>query len=195
MMIVGLTGGIGSGKTTVAKIFSEIGVPVYVADDEAKALMNRSKVIRRKLIALFGKKAYKDDHLNKPFIADKIFGDASLLKKMNAIVHPKVKSHFRRWLKKQKSAYVIKEVAILFETSGHTECDLVILVTAPKEERIKRLLNRDKTTKTKIEAIMKNQWKDDRKKAFSDYILENSELSKTRKNVFLIHEKILAMAQ
>ena len=106
MKIVGLTGGIGSGKTTVAKLFMELGVPVYFADDEAKALMNRSKVIRRKLIELFGKRAYIKSGLNRPYLSKKIFNDKSLLDKMNAIVHPKVASHYKRWLKKQNAPYI-----------------------------------------------------------------------------------------
>ncbi len=111
MEIVGLTGGIGSGKTTISKFFESFGIPVYIADDEAKALMNRSKVIKRKLIQLFGESTYKDRKLNRPYLASKIFNDKTLLLKMNAIVHPKVASHFKRWLKKQDAAYIIKEAS------------------------------------------------------------------------------------
>ena len=117
MMIVGLTGGIGSGKTTIAKWFQSQDIPVYIADKEAKALMNRSKVIKRKLVALFGEDAYKEGKLNREYLASKIFNDKTLLAKMNAIVHPKVASHFNRWLKKQDSPYVIKEAAIIFENN------------------------------------------------------------------------------
>ena len=155
MIIVGLTGGIGSGKTTVAKQFSEMGIPVYIADEEAKGLMRRSKIIKRKLIKLFGDEAYIDDELNKPFLANIIFNDKRYLQKMNAIVHPKVARHFQKWVIKQDTPYVIKEVAILFENGGHKACDFVITVTAPIETRIKRLLKRDNTSKEKIEAIMK----------------------------------------
>ncbi len=190
MKIVGLTGGIGSGKSTVADFFSELGIPVYKADDEAKALMNRSKVIRRKLTALFGKKAYKKDELNRPFIADKIFNDPQLLAQMNAVVHPKVRSHFKRWLKKQNAEYVIKEVAILFETGGDLDCDLVITVTAPLEIRLERLLKRDKTTSRKIKAIMKNQWDDAERMKGSHYVIENLDLENTKKEVARIHQKI-----
>ena len=190
MKIVGLTGGIGSGKSTVADFFNELGIPVYKADDEAKALMNRSKVIRRKLTALFGKKAYKKDELNRPFIADKIFNDPQLLAQMNAVVHPKVRSHFKRWLKKQNAEYVIKEVAILFETGGDLDCDLVITVTAPLEIRLERLLKRDKTTSRKIKAIMKNQWDDAERMKGSHYVIENLDLENTKKEVARIHQKI-----
>ncbi len=191
MKIVGLTGGIGSGKTTVAMFFKELGVPVYIADDEAKKLTNRSKVIKRKLILLLGKKAYTRDGLNRKFVADKIFKDTGLLQKVNEIIHPKVAQHFQRWLKKKEGAYCIKEAAILFENGGYKECDLTILVTAPKEERIKRVLLRDKTTKKAIAERMANQWEDEEKEKLADIIIRNTSLSTTRKQVKKIHSLLI----
>lgn len=191
MIVVGLTGGIGSGKTTVAKQFAALGVPVYIADDEAKKLMNRSKVIKRELIKLFGVEAYVDNELNKPYIANIIFNDKVFLEKMNAIVHPKVASHFRKWKEKQLAPYVIKEVAILFENGGDKLCDYVITVTAPKNLRIERLLDRDKTTTEKIEAIMKNQWSDAEKVKASHYEIENITIQSTQSQVRKIHNKII----
>jgi dephospho-CoA kinase len=191
MMIVGLTGGIGSGKTTVAKFFKDYGIPVYIADEEAKKLMARSKVIKRKLVQLFGEKVYVNNTLNKPFIANIIFNDKSYLQKMNAIIHPRVARHFEKWVVKQNSPYVIKEVAILFENGGYKNCDAVITVTAPKEIRVKRLLNRDNTTLEKIEAIMKNQWTDEQKLELSDYSIENITLENTKKQVSKIHAQII----
>lgn len=191
MIIVGLTGGIGSGKTTVAKQFSEIGIPVYIADEEAKGLMLRSKIIKRKLIKLFGNEAYVGNELNKSFLANIIFNDKAYLQKMNAIVHPKVARHFEKWVLKQEAPYVIKEVAILFENGGHKACDFVITVTAPIETRIKRLLKRDNTSKGKIEAIMKNQWTDEEKVKHSHFVIENIELENTKKQVVKIHKEIL----
>jgi dephospho-CoA kinase len=194
MIIVGLTGGIGSGKTTVAKQFLEIGIPVYIADEEAKHLMRRSKIIKRKLIKLFGKEAYVGEELNKPFLANIIFNDKNYLQKMNAIVHPKVARHFEKWVLKQEAPYVIKEVAILFENGGHNTCDFVITVTAPIETRIKRLLKRDNTSYEKIEAIMKNQWTDEEKVKQSHFVIENIELENTKKQVVKIHKEILKKA-
>ncbi|TXG39390.1 dephospho-CoA kinase [Seonamhaeicola maritimus] len=191
MIIVGLTGGIGSGKTTVAKQFKSLGVPVYIADEEAKKLMNRSKVIKRKLIRLFGEKAYVNDTLNRPFLADIIFNDTSYLEKMNAIVHPKVAKHFERWVSKQEASYVIKEVAILFENGGHKQCDYVITVVAPKEVRVERLLLRDNTSREKIAAIMKNQWTDEDKVKLSDFVVENIELQDVENQASKIHKKLL----
>ena len=191
MKIVGLTGGIGSGKTTVANMFQALGISIYIADEEAKKLMASSKVIKRKLIALFGEKAYVNDALNKHYIADTIFKNRLLLEKMNAIIHPRVASHFKKWLLKQKSPYVIKEAAILFENEGYKQCDLIITVTAPKELKIKRLLSRDSMTVEKIEAIMNNQWNDEEKIKRSHYVILNSELENTRQQVVKIHQQII----
>ncbi|CAH8294784.1 dephospho-CoA kinase [Mariniflexile fucanivorans] len=191
MKVIGLTGGIGSGKTTVAKQFEALGVPVYIADEEAKKLMNTSKVIKRKLIQLFGNEAYVNNQLNKPFIANIIFNDKTYLQKMNAIVHPRVATHFKKWQSKQNAPYVIKEVAILFENGGHKQCDYVITVIAPKDVRIERLLKRDNTTKERVEAIMKNQWSDDEKIKLSDYVITNITLEDTKNQVSKIHVKII----
>ncbi|MGA1226518.1 MAG: dephospho-CoA kinase [Tamlana sp.] len=191
MIIVGLTGGIGSGKTTVVKMFANMGVPVYIADDEAKKLMNTSKIIKRKLIGLFGEETYVDGKLNKPFIANIIFNDKVSLRKMNAIVHPRVAKHFERWVLKQDAPYVIKEVAILFENGSYKDYDFVITVTANKVLRIDRLLKRDNTTKENIEAIMKNQWTDDQRIQNSDFVINNLSVANTKKQVVKIHKEIL----
>tara|TARA_R100000935_G_scaffold21876_2_gene40358 strand:+ start:2207 stop:2791 length:585 start_codon:yes stop_codon:yes gene_type:complete len=189
--IVGLTGGIGSGKTTVATMFKNLGVPVYIADVEAKKLTNSSKVIRRKLIELLGEEAYSDTGLNRSFVADRIFQDVELLQRVNQIIHPKVKAHFKRWLKKQEGVYCIKEVAILFENGGYKECDYTILVTAPKSLKIERLLQRDATTKEAIAARMKNQWSDTKKIKLAHAVIENIELEETQKSVLKLHKKLL----
>lgn len=196
MIVVGLTGGIGSGKTTVATLFErQHGIPVYIADVEAKALMNRSKVIKRKLIKLFGDEAYKNDALNRPFIASKIFNNKTLLNQMNAIVHPKVASHFKRWLKKQHTPYVIKEVAILFENGSYASCDFIITVVAPKLVRINRVIKRDNSSKEKVQLIINNQWEDDKKIELSDFVIYNEDLAETKKQVKKVHKKILNKIQ
>jgi dephospho-CoA kinase len=195
MIVVGLTGGVGSGKTTIAKQFNALGIPVYIADDEAKKLMHTSKIIKRKLFQLFGENAYVNGELNKPFIAKVIFNDKRYLELMNAIVHPKVAKHFSRWLTKQKSPYVIKESAILFESGSYKQCDLIILVTAPKALKIKRLLQRDNTTKDKIKAIMNNQLPDAETKKRSDYIIVNDTLENAKVQVDKIHSQIVKILQ
>lgn len=191
MHIIGLTGGIGSGKTTVAQMFQELGVPVYIADTEAKLLTNRSKVIRRKLIALLGEEAYVDNEINRPFVAEKIFNDAALLEKVNQIIHPKVRAHFKRWALKQQTPYVIKEAAILFENGGYKECDRTILVVAPLETRIQRIKERDGSSLEQIESRLKNQWEDEKKIPLADFIIHNTELEKTKLQVAEIHSVIL----
>ncbi|WP_178985721.1 dephospho-CoA kinase [Winogradskyella helgolandensis] len=190
-MVVGLTGGIGSGKSTILKCFQSYGIPVYIADDEAKALMNRSKVIRRKLIHLFGEKAYENDTLNRPYLASKIFNDKTLLAKMNAIVHPKVATHFKQWLNKQDAAYVIKEVAIIFENNLQNQYDYIVTVVADKDLRIKRVIQRDGVSREKVEAIMKNQWSDEDKIKKSDFVIVNDNLKEAQKQALKIHKKLL----
>jgi len=191
MKIVCLTGGIGSGKTTVAKMFSSFGIPVYVADDESKKLLVTSKVIKSKLIVLLGEKAYIGNKPNKPFIADKIFNNPVLLNQMNAIVHPKVKQHFKRWLKKQNAPYIIRESAILFESSTDIDCNIILTVTASENSRIYRVLKRDSSTEEKVKAIMKNQLDDEEKIRRSDYVIVNENIEQSKLQVAEIHHKIL----
>lgn len=191
MKIVGLTGGIGSGKTTVAKLFSELGVPVYIADIEAKKLTNSSTVIRRKLTKLLGDETYLNGTLNRKYVAEKIFTDEALLNAVNAIIHPKVAAHFKKWVLKQKTNYVLKEAAILFENGSYKDCDVVILVTAPKDLRIERIKMRDKATQGEIEQRMNNQWSDSKKKKLADIVIENIEMDATRKQVESIHHSLI----
>ncbi len=195
MVIVGLTGGIGSGKTTVAKQFESLGIPVYIADEEAKKIMQKSKVVKRKLIKLFGENAYVSGKLNKPYIAKIIFNNSVYLDKINKIVHPKITTHFKKWAEKQKSPYVIKEAAILFENGGYKWCDYVITVTAKKALRIERLLKRDTTTKDNIEAIMKNQWTDKERIKKSHFVITNNTIAHTKTQVLKIHDELLKLTE
>lgn len=193
--LVGLTGGIGSGKTTIANFFKELGVPIYIADTEAKALMNRSKVIKRKLIALFGDNAYQNGKLNRDFLSKQIFNNKDLLQKMNTIVHPKVASHFKRWVKKQEAPYVISEAAILFENGSYKKYDYIITVTAPEEVRLKRVMSRDSASKEKVKSVMNNQWKDEEKIKLSDYVIQNINLEEAKAQVLQIHQNLLQKLQ
>ncbi|MEZ4858080.1 MAG: dephospho-CoA kinase [Flavobacteriaceae bacterium] len=191
MKIVGLTGGIGSGKTTVAGFFQELGIPVYIADIEAKKLTNTSKIIKRKLNTLFGENVYTKEGLNRNLVANKIFNNKELLDQVNAIIHPKVNRHFLRWKKKQKGHYCIKEAAILFENGGYKECDILILVTAPLEIRLQRVQDRDKSTPKEVMARINNQWPDEKKIPLADFIITNLELNATKQQVKKIHTAIL----
>ena len=187
MKVVGLTGGIGSGKTTVLSMFLDLGVPVYIADIEAKKLTNTSKVIRKKIIALLGKNSYLKTEINKKYVADMIFNDDELLKKVNKIIHSKVAHHFKKWVDKQNGVYCIKETAILFESASYKLCDYTILITSPKEERLKRVKNRDQLTRKEIENRMNNQWSDIEKSQLADVVIENVRLKNTQKKVEEVH--------
>ena len=195
MKVVGLTGGIGSGKTTVLSMFLDLGVPVYIADIEAKKLTNTSKVIRKKIIALLGKNSYLKTEINKKYVADIIFNDDELLKKVNKIIHSKVAHHFKKWVDKQNGVYCIKETAILFESASYKLCDYTILITSPKEERLKRVKNRDQLTRKEIENRMNHQWSDIEKSQLADVVIENVHLKNTQKKVEEVHLFLLKTHQ
>ena len=188
--IVGLAGGIGSGKSKAAAYFSELGIPCYIADDRAKELMTSSMTIQQAIINKFGAESYINGNLNRPFLASIVFKDTVLLATLNAIVHPAIASDFRSWLLEQNSIYVIKEAAILFENGGAKLCDQVILVTAPKEIRVQRVIDRDKCTKEDVLEKMSKQWSDAKKKPLADYIIENIEWKETSKQIEVLHQKL-----
>ncbi|WP_339723864.1 dephospho-CoA kinase [Maribacter stanieri] len=191
MKIIGLTGGIGSGKSTVANMFKELGVPVYNSDERAKYLMNTSLEIKSQLIKLLGEEAYKADKLNRSFIAEKVFSNINLLAELNSIVHPIVRNDFIDWTKKQDYSYVIQETALLFENKAQDLYDSVILVTAPKETRITRVVDRDKSSREQVIARMNNQLDDKTKLNLSNYVIENIDLERTSLNVLQVHASIL----
>lgn len=191
MKIVGLTGGIGSGKTTVGEMFRELGVPVYNSDIQAKILMGESKELQENICGLLGAESYENGVLNKDFIANKVFKDKDLLQALNGIVHPAVRKHFLQWAKMQKSPYVIQEAAIIFENKTVDFYDKIILVTAPIEDRIKRVVRRDKVASKKVEDRIANQWSDQKKEGLSDFVIHNTNLEKTLKEVYRVHEILL----
>lgn len=186
--IIGLTGGIGSGKSTVANYIASKGIPVYIADKEAKKIMERDDV-KQKIQNLFTESILNSDNsLNRKKIAEFVFNNPDKLKELNAIVHPEVQLHFKNWLKEHKNyPFIIKEVAILFETGGNKQCDKVILITAPEELRIERAMKRDNLTKKDILVRIKNQISDSKKKELSDFVVENINLN----NTFLKIDEIL----
>ena len=177
MIVLGLTGGIGSGKTTVAKIFLDYGIPVYFADDEAKKLMQTSSVLKSKIRTTFGDESYLNNTLNRPFLARLVFTDKANLERLNKLVHPEVKRHFKNWVAQQKAAYVVYENAILFETNSDKVCDFIITVIADEDIRIKRVMNRDNVTRQDVLNRIKNQWPESKKVARSDALVKNNNLS------------------
>lgn len=174
MIILGITGGIGSGKTIVTDIFSLMDVPVYIADVESKRITVTSPIIREKLIALLGPELYNGTELNKALLASYIFSDKVKMDKVNAIIHPEVEKDFKEWLVKNKDAkVVIHEAAILFESGFNKLVDKVITVYTPYEERIKRTIKRDNTTREEIIKRINNQMSDEEKKKLSDFVIVN----------------------
>lgn len=171
--IVGLTGGIGSGKSTIASYFESKGIPVYIADTEAKKIMDSQSVIG-KIIDVFGTEVIENNKISRAKLASVVFNNPKELKKLNAIIHPEVKLHFKDWVKKHQAAsFVLKETAILFESGSYKDCDKIILVTAPEELRIERVISRDGVSREEVEARMNNQWTDDQKMPLSDFVITN----------------------
>jgi len=192
MLVVGLTGNIGSGKTYVANLFEKKGVPIYNTDNRAKYLMNNSIEIIETLKEKFGTQAYQNKLLNRKLIADKIFQDKSLIKWMNQLIHPKVQKDFDNWLDNNKqSKYVLKEAAILIESGAYKNCDRLILVSAPDEIRISRVIERDKMTEAEVLQRMANQMPEADKKTFANYIINNDGIQLVEKQVNEIHNKLI----
>ncbi|WET03269.1 dephospho-CoA kinase [Flavobacterium sp. YJ01] len=192
--VIGLTGGIGSGKTTIANYFNELGVPVYIADDGAKRVM-QSHDILEELKSVFGKDIFDGEVLNRAKLAQIVFNDKEQLAKLNAIVHPGVKRDFEIWMQGYENYdYVIYEAAILFESGRYKECDVIITVTAPEEIRIERVIERDKTTREQVLSRMKMQWNDEKRISKSNFVINNDNLKIAKEEVVKIL-KILNIKQ
>jgi dephospho-CoA kinase len=175
MLKIGVTGGIGSGKTTVCKVLETLDFPVFYSDLEAKRIMLKDEKAKEGIQNIFGKEAYIDDEINRTYIAEKIFSSPELKKQINDLIHPLVRKAFKDWCEKQKSPFVFNEAAILFETGSYKQFDYTLLVTAPKPIRINRVVKRDNTTKKEVENRMKNQWDDEKKIALADFVLHNDD--------------------
>ncbi len=183
MKIIGLTGGIGSGKTILAKEFSKNYIQVYNSDERAKFLMNNSKDLKDSLIKCFGSNTYVDDSLNKTYLSSLIFNDRKSLELMNSIVHPQVEKDFMGWMKTKDEKYVIYESALIFETGSYKRNDFNILVTSDLSIRINRIMNRDKIDKSLAMLKINNQWKDEKKIPLADYIFVNSTIDENIQTV------------
>tara|TARA_B100001175_G_scaffold312411_1_gene318334 strand:+ start:7002 stop:7589 length:588 start_codon:yes stop_codon:yes gene_type:complete len=193
MRIVGLTGGIGSGKSTVLEVFSSLGVPCYESDIRAKKLMQDDPEFINQIKALFGDDIYKGEKLNRTRLADLVFTDNIKLSELNSLVHPKVKRDFQLFVNQQNAAYVVKESAILFEMNGAKDCDATILVTAPEKLRIERVMKREKTKIEHVKSRISNQWIDEKKIHLADYVINNIDWDKTLKKIEEIHQKLVAL--
>ncbi len=193
-MILGLTGGIGSGKSTVAKIFEFLGVPVYEADVFSKTIIDTDKQLQAELVNLLGTEIIAEGKIVRPKMAELIFGDKNLLQKANNLIHPAVARHFQSWYASQSFPYVIKEAAILFESGSYKSCDKILVVAAPKEMRINRVMARSNMTREEVEARMNNQWPQEEKLEKADYIVTNDLTESVIKQVIHIHENIIRTA-
>jgi dephospho-CoA kinase len=190
-MMIGLTGGIGAGKTTVAEIFAAMGIPVFNADIAAKELMQNSPEIRYELVKQFGKQVYEGKVLNKTLLASVVFSDPYQLELLNAIVHPVTIKAAWEWAKKQTTPYVIKEAALLFESNAVEGLDFVIGVTAPIQIRKQRVMLRDHCTQEEVEKRMRNQISDVIKMRLCDQVIVNDNSQLIVPQVIKIHQMIL----
>lgn len=194
MLTVGLTGGIGSGKSTVAKVFETLGVPVFNSDIEAKKLLFSNKKVIRLVKAEFPV-AFENNQLNKPKLAQLVFNNPKALETLNQIIHPEVKKAFQQWAKKKKTApFVMKEAAILIETKLFKELDKLILVTAPTPIKIQRVIARDGIAEQEVIQRMKNQLSDDEKIPFADFVVKNDDETLVIPQVLAIYADLLEMS-
>lgn len=193
-MIIGLTGGIGSGKTTVAKIFKFLGVPVFVADEESKRLLDQDQKLQSDLVQLIGKDLVKNAKVDRPYMAQRIFSDQALLEKVNALIHPAVGRAFKSWYAEQKTAYVIREAAILYESGTHVDCEAIIVVSAPEDLRLQRVMQRSGENAEAVRKRMSKQWPQEKKEALADYIIHNDHQHMLIPQVLKLHENLIHTA-
>ena len=192
MLRIGLTGGIGSGKTTVARIFETLGIPVYYADDETKRLMNEDPGLKAQIIEHFGEQAYTSAGLDRGYLAKIVFHSAEKLSLLNSITHPVTISNAESWIKQQTSPYIIKEAALLFESDAHNQLDKIIGVSAPLELRIRRAMERDGSTEADVLRRINRQMNEEEKLGRCDYIIVNDETQAILPQVLKLHELFIS---
>jgi dephospho-CoA kinase len=188
---LGVTGGIGSGKTTVCKVFGVLGIPVFSADDEAKRIQDNDREVQIKINSLAGKDLFSSGKLDRPELAKIIFNNKELLEKVNFLIHPAVFRSFGEWVNKQDSPYSIMEAAILFESGAFRLMDRIVTVVTPLEERIERLLSGNKLSREQIMERIKNQIDDESRVKQSDFVISNSENDMIIPAIIGIHEEML----
>jgi dephospho-CoA kinase len=191
MLRIGLTGGIGSGKSTVAKIFAVLGIPVYYADAASRRLMNEDPELVKEIIRHFGDKSYTDGKLNRAYIASIVFNDAEKLALLNAISHPATIADAKQWIGQQTAPYIIKEAALIFESGSAEHLDAVIGVYAPAPLRIKRTMDRDHVTQEEVKKRMERQINEELKMKLCDHIIVNDEQQLVVPQVMALHKKFL----
>ena len=194
MLKVGITGGIGSGKTIVCNVFELLGIPVYYSDEESKGLLDNNAVVKENVLKIFGNDILTDSGIiDRKKLSALVFEDKTKLQQLNAIVHPAVAKHFDEWVKLHATGnYILKEAAILFESGADKQVDTVITVTAPLELKIQRAISRDKISKEQVEQRMSNQWTDEKKIKLSEFVIYNDEDQMLIPQVLKIHELLSA---
>ena len=192
---LGLTGGIGSGKSTAAQIFEVLGIPVYYADIEAKRLMNEDEQLKKEIIKIFGEGSYSNNILNRKYISSIVFSDPLKLEQLNAIVHPATKRDSETWMLSQKAPYAIHEAALIFEANVNERLDYVIGVSAPEELRIERAMQRDNVTRDEVIKRMDRQMDEKTKMSKCDFVLINDEQQLLIPQVLQLHEKLIELAK
>lgn len=190
MKRIGLTGNIGSGKTTVSSCFEILGIAVFNADKQAKLLMNMDVNLKQSLIAEFGKEVFLNNELNRKYLSNLAFNDDLVLKRLNALVHPVVQEAFEKWSIQQSGAYVIKEAAILFESNTYQSLDAIICISCPEEIRLKRILKRDDLSEKDIRQRMSHQWAEEKKISLSDYVITNDNSSLVMPQILSVHSAL-----
>jgi dephospho-CoA kinase len=194
MKIIGLTGGIGSGKSTVLKMFEALGATTYIADLEAKKLMNTNAELIKQITNLFGQEAYTNKQLNSKYISSIVFNDNEKLKALNNLVHPVVREHFKKFTNNCDAAFVIYEAAILFESGSHQFCNYIITVTANLEDRILRTMQRDQISRAQVLARINNQISDNFKITNAHFVIQNNAIKSTQIQVKTAYDIILALS-
>ncbi len=191
MLKIGLTGGIGSGKSTVAKVFQTLGIPVYYADDAAKELMNNNEGLKQQIILHFGKDVYENKVLNRKLLAQKVFNNPTQLHLLNSLVHPATIQAAEDWFVQQKAPYCIKEAALIFESGSQQNLDFVIGVYTPTTIRLQRVMQRDKATKEEVQQRMDKQIDETIKMRLCDFVVTNNEQELLIPQVMALHEKFI----
>ncbi len=194
MLRIGLTGGIGSGKSTAARVFEVLGIPVYYADEAARRMMNEDEELKQQIIQLFGEEAYAGNKLNRSYISSVVFNDKEKLNQLNALVHPATIRDGETWMKKQNTAYAIKEAALIFESSTHEHLDYVIGVSAPQPLRILRVMQRDNVSREEVLRRMQNQIGEEIKMKLCDFIIYNDEQQLVIPQVIELHERLITLS-
>jgi dephospho-CoA kinase len=195
MLKIGLTGGIGSGKSTIARVFGILGIPVYYADDAAKRLMQEDPDLRAAIIRHFGEEAYTNGRLNRAWLGAQVFGSPEKVKILNGLVHPATIADAARWMSAQKASYTLKEAALIFESGAEKELDYVIGVSAPEDIRLRRVMERDKADAETIRQRMRNQMNEEEKMKRCDFIIVNDEQQLVIPQVLSLHRELLQRAE